>query len=91
MNLLDNQIAYVERLPTEIKFEVVQKKYLDYIINLPETGTPFERLFDIFEEYLDPAAETDDWNCYKCREKVANFWRAVTPHLKEKYDSTANA
>lgn len=69
------------KIPNILRKNILAEGFIDKATNSDQTGKPMEFLFDVFEEYLDPAGEHDDWNCFKCRAYVLQYWRNLKPYL----------
>jgi hypothetical protein len=76
-------IGIVKRIPPSIRKIILEEQFIDKAINLPEPGTAMEYLFDVYEEFLDPSGEHDDYNCWKCRDHVLQEWRRMKPFIQQ--------
>ncbi|RFM30033.1 hypothetical protein [Deminuibacter soli] len=70
------------RVPARIRKIILQERFIDKAVNLQEQNSPMEYLFDVYEEFLDPAGEFDDFGCHKCRGHILEQWRRLKPHLE---------
>ena len=68
-------------VPDKIRKHILEEKFIEKAFNTEVVGTPMEYLFDVYEEFLDPIGEFENWYCYKCREAVLNNWRKILPYL----------
>ena len=75
-------VAAVKRIPPNIRKIILEERFIDKAFNLPEVKTPMEYLFDVYEEFLDPIGEHDDWQCWKCREHILHEWRRMKPIME---------
>lgn len=78
-------------IPPVIAKIILQENWIDKAANSDALGTPMEKLFDVYEEFVDKNGEHDDWNCFKCRQHALDMFRAIQPLLKEKYHATTTA
>ncbi len=74
-------LSIVKRVPANIRKTILEENFIDMAFNLPEPKTPMEYLFDVYEEFLDPSGEHDDWQCWKCREHILQEWRRLKPFM----------
>jgi hypothetical protein len=71
----------VDKIPLHIQKEIVEQNLISRAVNITEPGTPMERLFDIYEEYIDASGEFDDWTCYTCRQSILTYFHRFKPYL----------
>lgn len=72
---------YIKKIPEGIRKKILDETIIDRACNIPEPGTPMEYLFDVYEEFIDIRGENDDFNCWRCRDKVLDFFRKLKPFL----------
>ena len=78
MNLFEKMALMI---PAPIREIIIEGGLIDAAFNSDVTGTPMEYLFDVYEEFLDPTGEHDDWTCYKCRDHILKDWKKMKPFL----------
>lgn len=77
MSLYERQ---AKKIPFSLRKEIIDGKLIDIAINV-KTNKALERLFDIYEEFIDNGSN-DNWSCFKCRETVLYAMKRLKPHIE---------
>lgn len=72
-----------KKIPEGIRKKIIDEEIIDRACNIGEPGTKMEYLFDVYEEFIDIAGENDDFTCWRCRDKVLQFFRKIKTCLTE--------
>lgn len=76
-------LDHANKIPQIIRRHILAENLIGKAVNTQNTRTPMEYLFDVYEAYLDPAGEHDDWNCPQCRQYILMQWRKLLPYLQK--------
>jgi len=74
--MTDWNLVAVKKIPADIRKKILDEGLIDKACNIQEKGTPMEYLFDVYEEFIDTSGEHDDWNCWRCREHILQFFKS---------------
>lgn len=84
-------LSSARRIPRRLRRTILDEGLIEKANHLLETrGTPMEYIFQLYEDFLDPNGEHDDWNCTMCRQFVLNEWMKLKPYLQQLQDEDIN-
>lgn len=79
--MADFVLQIAKKIPPPVREIIIKKNYIETAVNVFETGTPMEFLFDVYEEYIDISGEHDDFTCGQCRAHILNQFKKMLPYL----------
>jgi hypothetical protein len=71
------------RIPDTIRKEILENRFIDIAVPTHDFNTPFEYLFDVYEQFVDVAGQYNDYACAPCRQKIFEQWKLLKPLLEE--------
>lgn len=78
-------MSYYERMaakiPTVLRNKIISDSVIDQTGGVANKNKAMALLYDIFEEYLDPRGEFDDFDCSKCRNYILDAFQRMKPYL----------
>lgn len=78
-----------QKVPAEIRRNILQEGFIDKAVNIDTRNTPMEYLFDVYNEFLDPAGEFADWTCPLCRQHILAQWKRMKAPLQLMENATS--
>ena len=76
-------LRIAKKVPKQVRKFILEEDLIGRAVNVEQTRTPMEYLFDAYETFIDNSSEHDNWQCAKCRAHVLNQWKTLKPYMEQ--------